>query len=320
MLTDRDSYPVKMRIEGCKAQFEVTIEDFNRITEDLLTETIDLTNSVLQRKNLTPADISEIILVGGSTRMRQVRARLDAEYGIHLVQYNPDEAVARGAAFVANSKVRIPDDDETVKCGGCGYEGLWASYVTDENGNICCPQCGGVVKANPNAKTDSEATGEEAPIVEEIGFEIPGVGGTGDLKPIDVTNKTYGIEVVGDKIANVLIKDTPLPADKTGKFQTACTNQKNLAITVHETESYENTIPSLEDGNKIAEFVVDITEDLPKGSPINVTFKLDAGGILNLLVENVATGQVYPFEIKIEGCVTAEEVEEMTDKLSAVEF
>lgn len=317
MLTDRDSYPVKMRIEGHKAQFDVTIEDFNRITEDLLGETIDLTNSVLQRKNLTPSDINEIILVGGSTRMRQVKERLTAEYNIPLVQYNPDEAVARGAAFVANSRVRIPEDEDLVKCNGCGYEGLWATYVTDEQGNICCPQCGGIVKKNPNAQA-SEDPAQNTDVQEEIGFGIP--GGTGSIDPIDVTNKTYGIEVVGDKISNVLIKDTPLPADITGKFSTACTNQKSLVISVHETECYDKVIDGVDNGNKIAEFVIDITDDLPKGAPINVTFKLDKGGILTLLVENVTTGQIYPFEIRIEGCVSKEEIEELTDKLAAVEF
>lgn len=320
MLSDRDSYPVKMHIEGQKARFDVTVDDFNQATEDLLGETIDLTNSVLQRKNLTPADINEIILVGGSTRMRQVKQRLTDEYNIHLVQYNPDEAVARGAAFVANSRVRIPDAEEMVKCNGCGYEGLWATYVTDAQGNICCPQCGGVVKKSDTPQPDPDPTvqvPQPEPVV--IGFGIPG-GAGGTIDPIDVTNKTYGIEVVGDKISNVLIKDTPLPADMTGNFSTSCTNQKSLVISVHETECYDKTIVGVDNGNKIAEFVVEITEDLPKGAPINVTFKLDNGGILTLLVENVTTGQIYPFEIRIEGCVSKEEIEELTDKLAAVEF
>ena len=310
MLTDRDSYPVKMRIDGKKAQFDVTLEDFNRITEDLLSETIDLTNSVLARKNLSPSDIHEIILVGGSTMMRQVKEKLTNEYGIHLVQYNPNEAVARGAAYVAYSRVKLPNDEDVVKCGGCGYEGLWASYQTDENGNICCPQCGAVVKANPN---------EHTPHTPGDDIFIQGLPG-GTIETVDVTNKTYGIVVVGDKIVNVLLKDTPLPAEKTGHFGTSCNHQKQLSIQVHETECYESVIENLADGNQIAEFMIDITEDLPKGSPVNVTFRLDKGGILRLLVENEATGKTYPFEIKVDGCISTEEIEELTDKLAAVEF
>ena len=310
MLTDRDSYPVKMRIDGKKAQFDVTLEDFNRITEDLLSETIDLTNSVMARKNLSPSDIHEIILVGGSTMMRQVREKLTNEYGIHLVQYNPNEAVARGAAYVAYSRVKLPNDEDVVKCGGCGYEGLWASYQTDKNGNICCPQCGAVVKANPNEHTPN------TPVDDIIIQGLPG----GTIETVDVTNKTYGIVVVGDKIVNVLLKDTPLPAEKTGHFGTSCNHQKQLSIQVHETECYESVIENLADGNQIAEFMIDITEDLPKGSPVNVTFRLDKGGILRLLVENEATGKTYPFEIKVDGCISTEEIEELTDKLAAVEF
>lgn len=142
---------------------------------------------------------------------------------------------------------------------------------------------------------------------------------------MDVTNKTYGIDTYDeerekDVIVNVLFKDTPLPAEETGYFGTRYDHQELLSIPVHETECYDTIIEDLEDGNQIAEFVIDITEDLPAGSPIDVTFRLDKGGILRLLVENVATGETFPFEIKVDGCISTEEIEELTDKLAAVEF
>ncbi len=101
-LTGRDSAGITVQYAGEKERIEVTREEFEEATSDLLNETISLVNDMLEKKNLDMMnDIDEIILVGGSTYMPQVRDRLAAEYNKVISQYEPNKVVAMGAALLA---------------------------------------------------------------------------------------------------------------------------------------------------------------------------------------------------------------------------
>ena len=101
-----------INFNGTKNLVEVSRDEFEAETEDLLAKTIDLVNATLADKNMTIDQVDEIILVGGSTYMPQVSKRLEAEYGKPLVSFEPNEAVAKGAAIMAQVRAASEDTSE----------------------------------------------------------------------------------------------------------------------------------------------------------------------------------------------------------------
>ena len=101
-LTQRDKAPFRVTHAGQQARVELDREKFEEITKHLLDRTIELTHEMLadaRAKGLHEFD--KVILVGGATRMPQVRNRLVAEFNMEPEIYDPDEAVAKGAALYA---------------------------------------------------------------------------------------------------------------------------------------------------------------------------------------------------------------------------
>ena len=102
LLTGKNKVNVNINWEGKSARFEITRELFDSLTISKLNETIDATNSILEiarKKGFEKID--EFLLVGGSSRMPQVKARIDQEYGVDARIGDVDEVVAKGAAIYA---------------------------------------------------------------------------------------------------------------------------------------------------------------------------------------------------------------------------
>lgn len=101
-LSAKDSVRCNVQYDGKSARFEVTRELFDQLTATYLDQTIDATHKVLdiaREKGYTGE--MEFLLVGGSSRMPQVKARLDAEFGCDAKLSDPDQCVAKGAAIYA---------------------------------------------------------------------------------------------------------------------------------------------------------------------------------------------------------------------------
>lgn len=104
ILTKRDTASIPVNYAGTKERIEVTRAEFDDVTSGLLSQTISLVDDMLEKKGLNMMnDIDEIILVGGSTYMPQVTERLTAEYNKVISSYEPNKAVAMGAALVARN-------------------------------------------------------------------------------------------------------------------------------------------------------------------------------------------------------------------------
>jgi len=103
MLTSKTTTVLTVSYNGDKEKIEITREAFDSVTTAELERTILLVDEMLSKKGLTMADdINEIILVGGSTRMLQVQQKLEQVYGKPISSFEPDKAVAMGAALVAD--------------------------------------------------------------------------------------------------------------------------------------------------------------------------------------------------------------------------
>lgn len=100
-LTSRDKSIIPVFFEGSKANIELSIEKFEEITKHLLNNTLEKTKDVIkQAKEKGEGLIDEMILVGGSSRMRAVKKSLENEFDCNISLQDPDKAIAKGAALV----------------------------------------------------------------------------------------------------------------------------------------------------------------------------------------------------------------------------
>jgi len=112
-LSTRDKTRIPIVYGGDKAGIELTRESFNKITENLLERTVSLTREMLEEaKKKGHETYDEIILVGGSSRMPQVWERIQREFSIEPKVFDPDEAVAKGAALYG---WKLSINDELIK-------------------------------------------------------------------------------------------------------------------------------------------------------------------------------------------------------------
>jgi len=216
---------------------EVTRDQLESMTMDLIERTLVSCRQALKDADLTPDDIDEVVLVGGSTRMPLVRQQVHGLFGKppHY-ELNPDEVVALGAAVQA---------------------------------------------------------------------DILG-GGTTDLLLLDVTPLSLGIETMGGVMSTLIRRNTTIPASTKEMFTTYVDGQTGVDIHILQGER-----ELVKDNRSLARFRLKIPP-LPAGVPrIEVTFLLDANGILNVSARDVRTGETQSIAVKPSYGLADEEVERM---------
>ena len=126
---------------GKRAKLEVTVEKFDEITRHHLLSTIELTKVALKQAAAKtsakgkPCDqFDEIIFVGGSTRMRQVKDAMKSAFGVEPQIYEPDEAIARGAAILAQYLTANPPGNETASTAKAPSEQLFGEVTSKSYG------------------------------------------------------------------------------------------------------------------------------------------------------------------------------------------
>jgi molecular chaperone DnaK len=264
MLTSKTSTVLTVSFNGDKEKIEITREAFDSATAAELERTILLVDDMLSKKGLTMAnDIDEIILVGGSTRMPQVQQKLEQVYGKPISSFEPDKAVAMGAALVAS---------------GASYSG------------------GGEAAAGGAAGARHALDGESGTI------EIHNTDGS-TTTFIEKCTKSYGLAAQsGGKeiIGNIIFKDTVKPAHQEREFVTSCANQTNINLRVYENNSLEEDAAVEESVQMYESCIVSLKPGLPSDAPINIIFDLDGNGVLTItavdLTNNIPT-KVTPVRI-----------------------
>ncbi|GAA8431149.1 molecular chaperone DnaK [Helicobacter pylori] len=217
---------------------KLTRAKFESLTEDLVEETISKIESVIKDAGLTKNEISEVVMVGGSTRIPKVQERVKAFIHKELNKsVNPDEVVAVGASIQ-----------------------------------------GGVLK-----------------------------GDVKDVLLLDVTPLSLGIETLGGVMTKVIDRGTTIPAKKSQVFSTAEDNQPAVSIMVLQGER-----ELARDNKSLGKFDLQGIAPAPRGVPqIEVTFDIDANGILTVSAQDKNTGKSQ--EIKISGSsgLSDSEIEKM---------
>jgi len=223
---------------------KITRAKLESLVADLITRSIEPCKIAMKDAGVTAADIDEVILVGGQTRMPKVQEAVEQLFGkAPRKDVNPDEAVAAGAAIQG----AVLGGDRT------------------------------------------------------------------DVLLLDVTPLSLGIETMGGIMAKIIQKNTTIPTKGQQTFSTAEDNQPAVTIKVFQGER------DLVQHNKLlGEFNLEGINPAPRGMPqIEVTFDIDANGIMNISAKDKSTGKENKITIKSDSGLSKEEIERMVKDAEA---
>lgn len=236
-VTSDSSGPKHLYYKLSRAKLEDLVADY-------ISESLDHVKQTLKDAKIDAKDISEIVLVGGQTRMPKIQEEIKNLFGREPHKgINPDEVVAVGAAVQA-----------------------------------------GIMQ-----------------------------GDVKDVLLLDVTPLSLGIETLGQVNTVLIPKNTTVPTAKTQTFSTAADNQPSVEIHVLQGER-----PMATDNKTLGKFILDGVPPAPRGVPqIEVSFDIDANGILHVTAKDKGTGKSQSIRIEGSAGVSKEEVEKMKKEAEA---
>jgi molecular chaperone DnaK len=217
---------------------------FEQLSESLVRRSMEPCKKALADAGMSPSDIDEVILVGGSTRIPKIQEEVEKFFGKKPSKgVNPDEVVAIGAAIQ-----------------------------------------GGVL------------TGEVK-----------------DVLLLDVTPLSLGIETMGGVFTKLIESNTTIPTKKSEVFSTASDNQPAVDIHVLQGER-----AMAKDNRSIGRFQLSDIPQAPRGVPqIEVTFDIDANGILNVSAKDKGTGKEQKIKIEASSGLSQDDIERMKREAEA---
>lgn len=303
-LTMRESVPVMVDAAGIRSRVTVDRETFDSITSNLLSQTIEKTNDCIKVAEEKGYKIDEILLVGGSTRMPQVKEKLVETYGMEPKILEPDEAVAKGAA-------------------------IFALLTYDQKHKIISGQSGDIDDVVPGEPISQEDI-EKYSIAPSAPVDVITGGRENDIRQIVTvaTTKSYALKAYDNnnvpKCVNLIIKNQEMPGGLVSKsqvFATQTDNQDTVLLEVFESDFMEGEYEVDEDF-KLGDCTLALPEGMPKGSPIEVTFTLNSEGIFEIIGREPTSGNEIKAEMKASAgaTFTDEEIEELKEKVQGIDM
>ena len=248
-LSTEINLPYITAVNGIPVHFVKTLTraNFENMTDGLVKRIVDVCSECVKKAKMKFADIDDIILVGGSTRIPAIQAAIEKMFGkAPNKSSNPDEAISLGA----------------------------------------CIQ-GGILSGDSSA---------------------------GDILLLDVTPLNLGINTLGDMMTVLIPANTTIPTKKSEVFTNAADNQPSVQI-----EVLQGNRPMSADNKRLGVFNLDIVP-CPKGmAKIEVSFDLDANGILNVSAKDLGTGKEQKIRIESNSGLSDADIQRMKDEAKANE-
>ena len=233
-IATKDGQPIHLQQSLSRARFE-------ELVGDLVDRCIEISRSTLETAGLNPADVDEVLLVGGQTRTPLVQTKVEDYFGRAVSKgINPDEVVALGAAFQGQALVD---------------EGM-------------------------------------------------------EMLLLDVTPMSLGIATVGGGVSTLIPRNTTIPTQKGHSFTTVHDNQSAVKIVVLQGEASKAAENQL-----LGEFLLSGIRPAPKGVPdIEVTFAIDADGIVSVKARDADTGKEQSITVAMSGGLSDADLQRMIDE------
>lgn len=297
ILSQRDKTPISITHGGDRVKVELSRDKFLEITEDLLERTIALTHEMLKDAKAKGYEhFDEIILVGGSTRMPQIPERIQQEFSMDPRMFDPDEAVAKGAA-IYGWKLSLND-------------GLIKRIAQKTNRNIEHEE--NIIETTPKqimeevAKEMSEETGVTLSAVKRSTMTIK-----------DVASKSFGVVArrpnSQEGVFNLILKNTAVPVETKRTFYTPESNQERVLIRIMENETNEKVV-AVDHSIEIGTAVLDLPQGLPEDSPVEITFNLNREGRLQITAIETTENRQVVAKIETSSVIQGKELEEAIER------
>lgn len=285
-LTQREATTVRFNGE----RVEVTREQFDNMTKGLLDSTIDFTRDTIakaQAKGMK--DVDKILLVGGSTMMKQVKERLSQEFPDKPIEYcDPNQSVAKGAAIYGMNIAAFPTGEEgdPNQGDGNGPEPLDPTLVEE-------------IKNNP--------------------IFVIGGGAPQKIEIVNVLSRSVAMEFVNG-INNLVKRNTEIPCDVKLTAGTEVANQTSVRIRIFEDLLDDDIVPE-DKCTLLAEQDLPLNSGLPAGSPVDIRVVIDKSGLLSIDVADASSnGKSTHIEIQLQNALSEKELKEQAEIIGSLKL
>ena len=301
-LTSRSQAGDLLEVMGNREKVSITRDEFEEITSTLLNETLKKTKEVIDvAKRKGYEKIDEILLVGGSTRMPQIKRALTENFGgIEIKILEPDEAVAKGAAIHA---VNVYVNNQKSLAG--------QDFESDTE-----------VKVMVNGD-EKELKAKD--YKEDLTFspEMMAIGGN-TREIVIATTKSFAVKVENKdgvkSCFNMIVKNEPMPSgilEVSGNFTTLNDNQETVDIEIYEND-YMDKYFDVDEDLKIGNAILELPENLPGGSLVEITLKLNKEGILEIRGKDKTGNKEVNVKLETKSVISREKLEKLRNKTQGI--